>query len=81
MLYGVPQGSVLGLVLFFIYLNDLEKAVPGEGLVLFADDTSLLNRSKKLDESQKMIKDSQSSANDWFKSNRLYHNLNRTKNI
>ena len=78
---GVPQGSVLGPVLFLIYVNDLERAVPGEGLVLFADDTTLLSRNKNLEDLQRNMKGAQSSADGWFKSNRLCLNINKTKNL
>ena len=47
-LSGVPQGSVLGPILFLVYINDLEEGVTGK-ILKFADDSNYLEKLWKLE--------------------------------
>ena len=45
---GVPQGSVIGLLLFLIYINDIYTSAPNVSFYLFPDDTCLFYSNKNL---------------------------------
>ena len=55
MWYGVPQGSVLGPLLFLIYINDLNIAIKYSVTHHFADDTNLCYANKSLKKVQKYM--------------------------
>lgn len=43
---GIPQDSILGTILFLMYVNDLSPFMPGIKCILFADDTTFLHAAK-----------------------------------
>ena len=77
---GVPQGSILGPLLFLIYINDIYTAVRCK-LLLYADGSALLVSGKDT----KLIQESLSSelevARDWLINNKLSLHLGKTESI
>ena len=76
---GVPQGSVLGPLLFIIYINDLPKSVPLLKVLLFADDTSALYRSKNEQELFSTMNAQLSKLEHYFVLNKLSLNVRKTR--
>ena len=75
---GVPQGSVLGPLLFLVYINDLTDNISSH-MRLFADDSSLFTRVEGVDQThEKLIKDLQTVTN-WAYQWKMVFNPDLTK--
>ena len=67
---GVPQGSILGPLLFLIYVNDMPMAVKCD-LFLYADDTCLVFQSKNVKDIEKQLNEDFGNICDWLVDNKL----------
>ena len=79
--YGVPQGSVLGPILFIMFINDLHHAIPNSTVHHFADDTNLLLSNKSLKKLTQNINHDLTCLCEWLRSNKVALNVDKTEAI
>ena len=78
---GVPQGSILGPLLFLMYINDLYNVCQESVPILFADDTNLFYSGSYLDDLARRINDELCNISTWLKVNKLSLNIKKTHYI
>ena len=76
---GVPQGSILGPLLFLLYINDIVLSSNVCKFTLFADDTSLFYSHKDKVEGAKILNTELSKIADWLAANKLSLNVSKSK--
>jgi len=76
---GVPQGSVLGPILFLIYINDMRLCSDKLGFVHYADDTTVFYSGERIEDLTLEVNAELVKLYEWLKANRLSLNTDKTK--
>lgn len=79
--YSIPQGTVLGPLLFIIYINGLLNICTQSKLICFADDTVILVKNNNINDLYKIAENSFATVKNWMDNNSLSINMEKTKFI
>ena len=75
---GVPQGSVLGPLLFLLYINDFSSSAEGIEFHLFADDSNLFYSHRNLHSLEEKLNHELNNINEWLRANKLSLNVEKS---
>ena len=75
---GVPQGSVLGPLLFLVYINDIAESSQLLDFHLFADDTSIFYKHKDMEQIEDILNTELGKVSNWLIANKLSLNVSKS---
>ena len=75
---GVPQGSILGPLLFLLYINDLCNVSKALDFILFADDTNIFFSHNDPNQLMETVNNELKKLSSWFQANKLSINIKKS---
>ena len=78
-MHGIPQGSILGPLLFLIYINDLPNCLESTIPCLYADDTQIFTSSHDTEDLIDKLNSDLVIVMDWLTVNKLQSHAKKTK--
>jgi hypothetical protein len=78
--YGVPQGSILGPLLFNLYINDIHQCIKDD-VILFADDTAIFTSHENADTAIQQANNTMETIQEWYAANLLSINYKKSNFI
>ena len=75
---GVPQGSILGPLLFLLYINYICNVSSNLQFILFADDSNLFTSGSSLEDVFNTLSDAMTRVHEWIKANKLLINFDKS---